>query len=171
MPPVKKGKQRGQGCWESLKHLDAFGHEVNLHIRGHGHTYDTMCGGLTTILVYILFIVFIITRVGLLGKALITDFDETLKYGFVENFLPEIAGVVVCGRWIVERLVHPVNRINYNLELIQSLFLAKSKRVNEVPIPKDTIFCPKCVCTCCHVESEASDEEEKKPSRSNKYEV
>ena len=173
--PVRR--KRGQGFWESLKHVDAFGHEVNLHIRGHGHTYDTMCGGITTILVYILFLVFVVTRLMLLGKALIPslfqeDAEPLLTYGFFENFLPEIAGVAVCGRWIVEKFVTPINRINYNLELISSLFQAKSKRVNESPIPKDTIFCPSCACTCCcGVESESSDEQAEKQNRSKKYET
>ena len=84
----------------------------------------------------------------------------------------------MCGRWLAAMLVNPINRINYNLEMIQNLFLAKSKRVNEVPIPKDTVFCPKCVCTCCcGVESESEDGEklkkkldERRSNRTKKYE-
>ena len=121
-------------------------------MRGHGCTYDTMCGAFTTIVVYICLFIFIITRLSNIGTV------NNNEYSFFGNLLPEIAGVIVCGNWLVSLLVHPINQINYNIELIENLFISKSKNVNEVPIPKDTVLCPKFSCTCCcGVESEEDD--------------
>ena len=61
-------------------------------------------------------------------------------YGVISNLLPEIAGIVVVGRAVLEYLIVPISKLNFYTNIIQIMFLAKTgteSETSQLVLPAD----------------------------------
>ena len=140
-----------------LRKYDSFGQPVKLTYKDHGDSHKTASGGLVTILTYAILVVFIVLRVPLLGAGAFdlmpeSEQSERPAYSVFGNLLPELAGLIIVGRFIMEGLVTPIAELNYRIAMIEYLFLARNKKVGDGvgALPKgDCCSCFACKCFSC----------------------
>ena len=85
----------------------------------------------------------IVCNVVVIGYLLVGITSLTEKYTLIGNLLPEIAGLMVVGRWAVEWMIHPYQKLSYETTMISKLYTAKA---SEGELPDDEDNYPSCFC-------------------------
>ena len=141
-----------------LQKYDILGHPLGWSHHKRGFSHVTACGGFFSILSFTIITVFVVLRIPLLGDGAFdivpNESDSGVTYSVFGNLLPELAGLLVVGRYILDSLLMPLNISQHRIDMIEKLLLGKTGKEGSL-LPKDSslaqIFSFGCcrAFTCC----------------------